>query len=394
MKAIEQGLLDLLSKRNVTFFVPTYQENYNWEIEECETFLVDIIETTMSKREGHFFGTLLYYQTDTVFGQPNKLILVDGQQRLITTMLFLTALRDVINDADQEEFINETYIMNSRGNGDTAYKMKLNESAADRNTFVNIVTKEALTNDNRQNRVFENYQYFVRELENLKNTSQVKLIDLISKGLDQFKMVTIELEPEKNKWENPKTVFNSVNSVTKTLLKKYVPHFNPDNNTDIEPIAEPIEKIEDLIIEKTLIPETSMSPELFDLPERPYLPTIPAIPVFPALEPKLELEPEMVSFHPSELPVFPKIPDVPASPAVALKVTLDNETPMLKDLKTLYEEAERFANGERIGGVQSAKIKGMWRLRVIGILVLLAILVIFGILIVNLSYIFDFNLPF
>jgi len=391
MKAIEQGLLDLLSKRNVTFFVPTYQENYNWEIEECEAFLINVIETAMSKREGHFFGTLLYYQTDTVFGHPNKLILVDGQQRLVTTMLFLTALRDISDDIGQEEFINETYIVNSRGNGDTAYKMKLNESVADWNTFVNIITKEVLTTDNYKNRVFKNYQYFIRELENLKNTGQMKLTDLISKGLDQFKLITIELEPEKNKWENPKTVFNSVNSVTKTLLKNYVPHFNPDNNTDIEPIAEPIEKIEDLIIEKTLIPETSMSPELFDLP---YLPTIPAIPVFPALEPELELEPEMVSFHPSELPVFPKIPDVPAPPAVALKVTLDNETPMLKDLKTLYEEAERFANGEHIGGVQSAKIKGMWRLRVIGILVLLAILVIFGILIVNLNYIFDFNLPF
>ena len=386
MKAIEQGLLDLFSKRNATFFIPTYQGNYKWEIEECETFLVDIIETTMSKREGHFFGTLLYYQSETAFGQPNKLILVDGQQRLITTMLFLTALRDVINDADQEEFINETYIVNYRGNDDTAYKMKLNESVADQNTFVNIVTKEALTNDNRQNRVFENYQYFVRELENLKNTDQVKLIDLISKGLDQFKMVTIELEPEKNKWENPKTVFNLVNSVAKPLQKTYIPYFDSDKNIDTEKIAEPIEKIEaspveDLIIEKTVIPEAQALQELPDLPERSCLPVIP---VFP------ELEPEIVPVHPPELPLFPETPDIQGPPAVALGATPDNTTSILKDLKTLYEEAEIFANGD---GTQSMKIRGIWRLRVIGVLALLAILVIFGILIINLSYIFGFDLP-
>lgn len=416
MKALEQGLLDLLSKRNVTFFVPTYQGTYEWEIEECEAFFNDIVETAISKRDGHFFGTLLYYQTETVFGQPEKLILVDGQQRLVTTMLFMTALRDVVDDVEQEEFINDTYIVNAKGKDDTAYKMKLGETVADWMTFVNVILKEVPTTDNRKNRVFKNYQYFIRELTNLKNTGQVKLTDLISKGLDQFKLVVIELEPEKNKWENPKTVFNSLNSVTRPLMKTYIPHFETDHSADIKPVAKPLEPVVEPKIElpqneavkpeEIVIPTTPVLPDLPELADLPVIPVLPELEFEPELAPAFEEIPPAPTFHsevippvptvePEVIPLAPELPTRPITPTLP-KTESVLPTPRFTDLDTLYENAESFANGEVDGDGRPTRLKGTWRLKVIDILIVLAILVIIGILITHVSYIFDFqiSLPF
>ena len=40
---------------------------------------------------------------------------------------------------------------------------------------------------------------------------------LIEKGLSKFSIVTIQLEPDKNKWENPQEIFESMNSLGKPL---------------------------------------------------------------------------------------------------------------------------------------------------------------------------------
>jgi len=216
VKALEQGLLKLLSDKDVTFFIPPYQRNYEWDQEQCETFFKDIVKTTRSAGGGHFFGTLLYFQTETVFGQPAKLILVDGQQRLTTTMLFLVALRDIIDDENLKEFIYNRYLTNQNAADNTVYKIKLKQVETDWDAYANIILKNELTDDNKNSRVFKNYQYFFRELTRIKNDDQVELIDLV-KGLERFNLVTIQLEPTEKPWENPQEIFESMNSIGKPL---------------------------------------------------------------------------------------------------------------------------------------------------------------------------------
>lgn len=113
MRAQEYHLLQLLSNHDVTFFIPPYQRNYEWDIEQCKVFYQDIKKTTLAnldnKKVEHFFGTIVYVQDEAVFGQPDKLILTDGQQRITTTMLFLMAIRDVINDEKYKHMIDNKY---------------------------------------------------------------------------------------------------------------------------------------------------------------------------------------------------------------------------------------------------------------------------------------------
>src|SRR5690625_7224777 len=98
MQARPTSLLDALSNRNVTFFIPPYQRNYEWTTDNCKVLLEDIERTAEANLANihteHFFGSIVYVVEDAGFGIPAKYILTDGQQRITTTMLFMMALRD------------------------------------------------------------------------------------------------------------------------------------------------------------------------------------------------------------------------------------------------------------------------------------------------------------
>ena len=112
----EQKLLSMLSNNDVTFFIPPYQRNYEWNEEQCKVFLDDVVKTYESNNKGvkaeHFFGSITFFQTEAAFGQPNKLVLIDGQQRVTTTMLFLVALRDILKDENIVSYIDKKYLRN------------------------------------------------------------------------------------------------------------------------------------------------------------------------------------------------------------------------------------------------------------------------------------------
>ena len=135
MKPNTAYLLTLLSNNDVTFFIPPYQRNYEWTDDQCEVFLDDIFKTYEKNKAGekteHFIGTVTYFQTESVFGQPSKLVLIDGQQRITTAMLFLVALRDTIADQKLKRFIDSKYLRNENVDGDSEYKIKQKKVESD-----------------------------------------------------------------------------------------------------------------------------------------------------------------------------------------------------------------------------------------------------------------------
>lgn len=100
MRADPSNLLSSLSSKDVTFFIPPYQRNYEWSTSTCKVFLTDIQKVSALNSAGtraeHFFGSVVYVVEDAGFGVPARYILTDGQQRITTSMLFLMALRDTI----------------------------------------------------------------------------------------------------------------------------------------------------------------------------------------------------------------------------------------------------------------------------------------------------------
>ena len=88
-------LEELLSPATRQFKVPVYQRNYEWTAEQIDDFLDDIFGICDLQGE-HFFGTMVFSNESP--GSPdnqneNIKYVIDGQQRLITCLLFICAIR-------------------------------------------------------------------------------------------------------------------------------------------------------------------------------------------------------------------------------------------------------------------------------------------------------------
>lgn len=238
----ESKLLNMLSNNDVTFFIPPYQRNYEWTDDQCKVFLDDVKKTCELNLAGttaeHFFGTITFFQTEAVFGQPNKLVLIDGQQRITTTMLFLMALRDIIDDKDVKDFIDAKYLKNNNVKGDVEYKIKLKQVETDWVAYKKIVLGEEMTDREKNSAVYRNYRYFFNKLSDYKADGG-DINTIVEKGLNRFSVITIQLEPDKNAWENPQEIFESMNSLGKPLsLADLVRNYlllglNPDTQSDL-----------------------------------------------------------------------------------------------------------------------------------------------------------------
>lgn len=220
MRSQEQKLLSLLSNYSVTFFIPPYQRNYEWDESQCSAFWDDVLSTYKKNREGikteHFFGTLTYFQSEPVFGQPTQLVLIDGQQRVTTTMLFLIAMRDLLNDSRAKDAIDGSYLKNDKVSGENEeYKIKLKQVESDWPAYKRLVLGQKPESRDVNTAVYRNYSFFKRKL-NAHKMADTDLTKLIDWGIAQFSVVAVELET-KNPWENPQEIFESMNSLGKPL---------------------------------------------------------------------------------------------------------------------------------------------------------------------------------
>jgi uncharacterized protein with ParB-like and HNH nuclease domain len=214
MRSLDNQVLKLLSNNDVTFFIPPYQRNYEWGEEMCEILYKDIEKVANNGNTQHFFGTVIYYAESTILGQPDKYILVDGQQRLTTTMLFLIAARDCNIDDLLRNAIDTKYLKNNNVSGDVEFKIKLKQVESDWKAYKNIILGEPLDDADKKSAVYKNYKFFKSKLEKLEAN---KIRDLIENGLVYLNIVTIQLEPDRNSWEKPQEIFESMNSLGKPL---------------------------------------------------------------------------------------------------------------------------------------------------------------------------------
>ena len=218
MKADPTYLLKSLSNNDVTFFIPPYQRNYEWSTATCKVFLTDIQRTAEQNRQGryaeHFFGSVVYVVEQSGFGVPDKFVLTDGQQRITTSMLFLIALRDTVEDPEYKEQIQKSYLQNERADETTPFKIKLKQVETDWEAYRLLALGLDVPRDLTNSIVYQNYQFFRKELMAIPEGERKSLLEL---GLAKFSTIAIQLEPNRNHWENPQEIFESMNSLGKPL---------------------------------------------------------------------------------------------------------------------------------------------------------------------------------
>lgn len=217
MKSDAIKLLDFIGKsQEKQFVIPIYQRVYSWEKEHCKQLWDDIIKTGGNDQiEGHFIGSIVFVHDGIYTTNYNELLIIDGQQRLTTITLLLTALRNHLSDEDEflEKFsrqkIQNRYLINSDEKGDKKFKLFLSES--DRDTLLSLIDENRRKPNEPSLKIMENFKLFEEWVR--KNTNK---LETIFKGLEKLMVVEISLERGK---DNPQLIFESMNSTGKDLTQ-------------------------------------------------------------------------------------------------------------------------------------------------------------------------------
>ncbi len=215
MEADVTTLLNFIKdNQNNQLVIPIYQRVYSWEKEQCKQLWDDIIKIGGNdKMDGHFIGSILYV-LDGITHSDNALLIIDGQQRLTTITLLLTALRDHWSDKRKE--IEKHYLINSDKDGDKKFRLILSES--DKDTLLSLIDKDRRKPSEPSSKIIENFKLFE---EWVSNTDK---LETIFKGLEKLMIVKIALKEGK---DDPQLIFESMNSkgieLTQTdLIRNYI----------------------------------------------------------------------------------------------------------------------------------------------------------------------------
>lgn len=219
MKATEAKLLQILGAVS-QFIIPIYQRTYSWTLKECQQLWADILRAGSTDEIGvHFIGSVVHIDEGlgNLAVQAPKLV-IDGQQRLTTVTLLLTALADVLEalPEDQQEpieefapaIIRETYLTRRHQKGDKRFKLLLSDT--DRVTLMALLDPTAAALPAEPSiRIQANHQFFLEQLG-----AQTTDLAVVCRGISKLLVVDVALSRDQ---DNPQLIFESMNSTGREL---------------------------------------------------------------------------------------------------------------------------------------------------------------------------------
>ena len=216
MKTESHSINDVLAKNATSFFIPPFQRAYAWGKPEIERYFSDvtrIIDSELDKKQKdkleHFFGTLVIKEEKAGFA--NKSVIVDGQQRLTTTLIFLIALRDSETEKHKVDFINLNFLTNNTSTFQD--KIKLKQVTKDWDSYKSLVNGEE-ANPGVIKIAYELFKKFIREKRKLN--PEVKFEHYII-AIQRMNVAVIFLDERPFKGEDPQIIFETLNSLGKPL---------------------------------------------------------------------------------------------------------------------------------------------------------------------------------
>ncbi len=231
MKAINQAFTTLIGGSR-QFVIPVFQRDYSWTPEQCEQLWTDVLRAGESAvAASHFMGSIVYVSTGLPAATFQQWLVIDGQQRLTTLSLLLTALRDHIyntdwvggEDSPTENKIDSYFLLNKLEIGDRRYKLALrrHDDATLRTLVDGVYPDEANIDEASISQpVIEAYDWFA---ERLRTEPYPDLIDRVYRGIGRLEIVEVTLDHS----DHPQLVFESLNSTgvdltQSDLIRNYI----------------------------------------------------------------------------------------------------------------------------------------------------------------------------
>ncbi len=190
------------------FVIPVFQRNYTWNPEkETAKFISDLENVLNHPEVSHFLGILIYQKEyeSTAFPQWK---IIDGQQRLTTTFLYLLALRKACSEKGQKDCIaqlEEEYLYNKETTED--HKMRLKPSVSSDEVYAKIVYDHTfgLSQKEKESYVYRNYMYLLKWIRSQLNKH--KGTELLE-ALQRMDILQFPLSSS----DNAQQIFESINA--------------------------------------------------------------------------------------------------------------------------------------------------------------------------------------
>lgn len=221
---------------NRQLFAPLYQRPYVWEKDKQWKPLWEDIRKIADKLlsgdndpQPHFLGAVVLEQLKVSVDKPDARSMIDGQQRLTTLQILLTAIKDICNEnPDYERYkkIAESLLFNQNVIKEED-RFKVWPTNIDRNmyqiimncnTLENARDKIATENLNVNSRIAQAYFYFYPTLkqwiyDNNGNASK-KIKALLNTIQKKLRIVVIEMGSD----DNAQVIFETLNARGTPLL--------------------------------------------------------------------------------------------------------------------------------------------------------------------------------
>jgi uncharacterized protein with ParB-like and HNH nuclease domain/predicted transport protein len=188
------------------FIVPIFQRDYSWGTKHCQQLWGDILRVGGDPAaRAHFLGSVVYIAAEDNQAAIPRWLVIDGQQRLTTVTLLLTALRDRLKAHPVEdealpsaEEVEDRFLRNRHGKGERRSKLMLRR--ADNEALEALLAGQAPSE--AAETVRQNYAFFKDRLADA---------DLAKVYAGIAKLVIVDVSLTRGH-DDPQMIFESLNS--------------------------------------------------------------------------------------------------------------------------------------------------------------------------------------
>ena len=159
----------LFGKEAIRFEIPKYQRAYSWERDQWKQFLQDLKDA----ESGYYLGHYLFETHDDVY------LVIDGQQRLTTCVIFISAALDIL--AAYEEYRRDVNIWRRRYLLDAELGPRLKTVPYDNPLFQSFIVdgdcrRPSVFNTQSEKNIVEAKEYFVQELRKAEAAEKIAML--------------------------------------------------------------------------------------------------------------------------------------------------------------------------------------------------------------------------
>jgi len=193
----QNDIIKSLFTSNKNIRIPAYQRAFSWEVKQCTQFIEDLIE---QKGKRYYLGQFLFEE------EGDTLYIIDGQQRLTTTIIFISAIIKIKNDrGEKTSDVSDIYLT------DIFKTIEDDQLIFKKITQKHLISLIDDTETISQKRIIDAFNFFESKLSSMES----KIIDLILQTLESAVISTFYIT---NKVEATQ-VFEYQNNRGKELSK-------------------------------------------------------------------------------------------------------------------------------------------------------------------------------